>query len=83
MFKINRPVTFTKKMTAILVLESISTSPLLLLILIDVLKNKENSSGAALFADDGAMWKKGSNVEHIVNRMQQASEFKILIKENL
>ena len=32
----------------------------------------ENGMGFALFADDGAMWKKGWNVKCIGNKLQKA-----------
>ena len=48
-------------------------SPVLFLIMInDVFKNIERSINVALFADDGAMWKRGRNVNHVVGKMQPA-----------
>jgi len=44
-------------------------SPLLFSIMID---DVQNSVGVALFADDGAMWKKGRNVDFVVDKVQQA-----------
>ena len=47
-------------------------SPLLFSIMIDdVFKDIQNSVGVALFADDGAMWKKGRNIDFVVDKMQQ------------
>lgn len=47
-------------------------SPLLFTVMInEAFKEVDKSIDVALFADDGAMWKRGRNVEHIVQRMQQ------------
>lgn len=48
-------------------------SPLLFTISInDVFSNIPTDIGRALFADDGALWKRGKNIEHIVGKMQRA-----------
>lgn len=48
-------------------------SPLLFSVMInDIFKNVERNIGVALFADDGAMWKRGRNVYYSVSKMQQA-----------
>lgn len=48
-------------------------SPVLFLVMINnVFKNMEGSIKVALFADDGAMWKRGRNLNYIVCKMQQA-----------
>ena len=48
-------------------------SPLFFAIMIDqIFKDLQEPDGVALFADDGAMWKKGRNLEFIVNKMQGA-----------
>ena len=48
-------------------------SPLFFAIMIDqIFKDLQAPDGVALFADDGAMWKKGRNLEFIVNKMQDA-----------
>jgi len=35
-----------------------------------IFKDLNGLDGVALFADDGAMWKKGRNIEYIVHKMQ-------------
>ena len=48
-------------------------SPVLFLVLInEVFIGLDRSIKVALFADDGAMWKSGRNVNFVVNKMQQA-----------
>lgn len=38
----------------------------------DIFKNIDNSIGVVSFEDDGAMWKRGRNITHVVNKMQPA-----------
>lgn len=40
----------------------------------DAFKDIDKSIDVALFADDGAMWKRGRNIVHIANKMQQAAD---------
>ena len=48
-------------------------SPLIFSIMInDVFMELESGIGFSLFADDGAIWKRGRNVEFIVNKLQGA-----------
>lgn len=48
-------------------------SPLLFSILInDVFREIENGMGFSLFADDGAIWKRGRNMKFIVKKLQEA-----------
>ena len=48
-------------------------SPLLFSIAInDIFKDLDRTTEVALFADDGALWRRGRNVGHVVGRMQQA-----------
>lgn len=48
-------------------------SPLLFSIMInDIFKEVENFVDVALFADDGALWKRGRNVDFVVSKIQQA-----------
>jgi len=48
-------------------------SPLLFSILINnVYKDIENGMGFSLFADDGAIWKRGRNLKCIIKKLQQA-----------
>ena len=48
-------------------------SPLLFSIAInDIFKDLDRSTEVALFADDGALWRRGKNMGHVVGRMQQA-----------
>ncbi len=47
-------------------------SPLLFSIMIDdVYNNIGQGIGKSLFADDGAMWKRGRNVEYVVKQLQE------------
>lgn len=47
-------------------------SPLLFSIVIDdVCENVGQNIGRSLFADDGALWKRGRNVEYVVKQMQE------------
>lgn len=48
-------------------------SPLLFSIMTDdVFDGVDHSIGRSLFADDGALWKRGRNVLHVVKQMQEA-----------
>lgn len=48
-------------------------SPLLFSLMINEVFNEvENGVGLSLFADDGAMWKRGRNVKFIVKKLQEA-----------
>lgn len=48
-------------------------SPLLFSIMInDVFSQVQGDIGRSLFADDGALWKRGKNINHIVNKIQEA-----------
>ena len=48
-------------------------SPLLFLIMInDVFAKVPADIGRSLFADDGALWKRGRNLEHIIGKVQAA-----------
>lgn len=48
-------------------------SPLLFFIMInDVFKSIESSTGVVLFADNGALWKKRRNVQYVVNKRRKA-----------
>lgn len=48
-------------------------SPLLFSIMInEVFKQVEDQVEVALFADDGALWKRGRNIEYVVHKVQQA-----------
>ena len=38
----------------------------------DIFKEVENFVDVALFADDGTLWKRGRNVDFVVNKIQQA-----------
>ena len=38
----------------------------------DIFANIPTDIGRPLFADDGALWKRGRNVDHIVKKMQKA-----------
>lgn len=47
-------------------------SPLLFSIMInDVFEDLENGLGFSLFADDGAIWKRGRNIDFIVKKVQE------------
>lgn len=47
-------------------------SPFLFSIMFDgIFKEIENNTGVALFADDGAIWKRGRNITFIMKKMQQ------------
>ncbi len=49
------------------------TSPLLFIIMInDVFERVDKSIHRFLFADDGAQWFRGGNIEHVVQNMQGA-----------
>ena len=46
-------------------------SPMLFSIMInDVFMSLENGMGFSLFADDGAIWKRGRNLEFILKKLQ-------------
>lgn len=48
-------------------------SPLLFVIMInDVFSDVPEGIGRSLFADDGVLWKKGRNIEHLVGKVQEA-----------
>ncbi len=48
-------------------------SPLLFSIKINgIVKDIQNLTGIALFADDGAIWKRGRNIAFLTKKMQQA-----------
>ena len=48
-------------------------SPLLFIIMInDVFSKVPEDIGSSLFADDGALWKRGRNVMHIISKVQSA-----------
>ncbi len=48
-------------------------SPLLFSIMInDVFEDLDNGLGLSLFADDGAIWKRGRNIALIVKKLQEA-----------
>uniref|UniRef100_A0A3B3BBF5 Reverse transcriptase domain-containing protein n=1 Tax=Oryzias melastigma TaxID=30732 RepID=A0A3B3BBF5_ORYME len=48
-------------------------SPLLFLVMInDVFTSVSGGIGRSLFADDGALWKRGRNLDHIVGKVQDA-----------
>ena len=50
-------------------------SPILCSIMIDdVFPNTDRDIGRSLFADDGALWKRGKNIHHIVKKRQNAIE---------
>lgn len=40
----------------------------------DVFKSIEGLTGITLFMDDRAIFKKGRNVEHVINEMEQATD---------
>lgn len=49
------------------------SSPVLFLIMInDVYNNVNPDIGKSLFADDGAIWKRGRNMEFVVKKVQEA-----------
>lgn len=37
----------------------------------DIFKNVHNGMNRSLFADDGALWKRGKNVEYVVKKIQE------------
>ena len=37
-----------------------------------VFSQVQDNIGQSLFADDGALWKRGKNIDHIINKMQLA-----------
>ena len=48
-------------------------SPVLFNIMInDIFSNVGGGLGLSLFADDGAIWKRGRNVEHVIRQVQKA-----------
>jgi len=48
------------------------TSPTLFTIMIkDIFDSIPAGMGRSLFADDGALWKRGGNIDHIVKKLQE------------
>jgi len=48
-------------------------SPLLFIIMInDVFVQGPEDIGRSLFADDGAVWKRGRNMEYVIRNVQEA-----------
>ena len=50
---------------------SVISPTLFLLMVNDVFEGVEVSMGRSLFADDGALWKRGRNVEYVVRKLQE------------
>ncbi|KAK7877307.1 hypothetical protein WMY93_031957 [Mugilogobius chulae] len=51
-------------------------SPLLFIIMInDVFSAVPEGVGRSLFADDGALWKRGKNIHYLVNKVQDAIDY--------
>ncbi len=40
----------------------------------DVFSQIQGDIGRSLFADDGALWKRGRNINHITGKIQEAIE---------
>ncbi len=38
----------------------------------DIFKNVGKGIGYSLYADDGAIWKRGENIRHMINNIQNA-----------